>query len=132
MCVTLPLLCLCRKYFPVECNTSFLQVKNNSVPAFYTNRALCYLKLKKWEEAVKDCRRALELDSNSVKGHYFMGEAYMEQSMYDESIKYLSKGRQCNLPFGQMFFNFCSYGMTDCSCETGEIKLKTQKLKNKA
>lgn len=71
-----------------------LQTKNNSVPAFYTNRALCYLKLKRWEEAIKDCKRALELDGNAVKGHYFLGEAYMEQNMYDESIKNLSKGDQ--------------------------------------
>ena len=47
----------------------------------------------KWEEAIKDCKRALELDSTAVKGHYFLGEAYMEQSMYDESIKNLTKGK---------------------------------------
>ena len=48
--------------------------------------------LKKWEEAIKDCKRALELDNSTVKGHYFIGEAYMEQNMFDESIKNLMKG----------------------------------------
>lgn len=62
------------------------------MPTFYTNRALCYLKLKKWDEAVKDCKRALDLDNNAVKGHYFLGEAYMELNMFDESINNLSKG----------------------------------------
>ena len=75
----------------LACN--LFQIKNNSVPTYYTNRALCYLKLKKWEDAIKDCKRALELDSTAVKGHYFLGEAYMEQSMYDESIKNLTKGK---------------------------------------
>lgn len=59
---------------------------------YYTNRALCYLKLKRWSEAINDCKRALELDGNAVKAHYFLGEAYMEQNMFDESIQYLLKG----------------------------------------
>lgn len=54
------------------------------------------MKLKKWDEAIKDCKRALELDSSAVKGHYFLGEAYMEQNMFDESIKNLTKGKDWN------------------------------------
>jgi len=80
-----------KKYSDAIGSYSKAIIKNNSVPTYYTNRALCYLKLKKWEEAIKDCKRALELDSAAVKGHYFLGEAYMEQNMYDESIKNLTK-----------------------------------------
>lgn len=36
-------------------------------PSFYTNRCLCYMKLKNWELAADDCRRVLELDSRNVK-----------------------------------------------------------------
>ena len=68
------------------------KTKSPSMAALFTNRALCYLKLKKWELASNDCRHALELDSNNVKGYYFLGQALLEQNMFDESIKYLQKG----------------------------------------
>ena len=63
----------------------------------FTNRALCYLKLKKWDQASTDCRHALELDNNIVKGYYFLGQALFEQQAYDESIKYLQKGIIANI-----------------------------------
>ncbi|KAI3964216.1 hypothetical protein MKX01_025026, partial [Papaver californicum] len=37
------------------------------VPVYWTNRALCHRKREEWERAEEDCRRALELDSNSTK-----------------------------------------------------------------
>ncbi len=59
---------------------------------YFTNRALCYLKLKQWEQAVQDSKRALEADSASVKGHFFLGHAVLEMGLYDESIVSLIKG----------------------------------------
>ena len=70
------------------------QAKNPSVPAFFTNRALCYLKLKQWDSASLDCKRALELDSSLVKAHFFHGEALLETNMYDEAIASLTRGIQ--------------------------------------
>merc|ERR1711974_85103 len=56
----------------------------NSV--FYTNRALCNLKLQRWNDVVSDCKTALETDAQSIKGHFFLGQAYVELEMYDEAI----------------------------------------------
>jgi len=70
------------------------QIKNPYSGTYFTNRALCYLKLKQWESAVQDCRRALELDKTSIKGHYFMGLALMEQTHHDEAITSLKRGAQ--------------------------------------
>lgn len=58
---------------------------------FYTNRALCYLKQKKWESAAEDCRRALAVDANLIKGHFFLGQALLEMDHYDESIMHLQR-----------------------------------------
>ena len=69
-----------------------LQIKNPSTATFFTNRALCYLRLKQWELAIQDCRRALELDRRLVKGHYFMGLALTELNHNEEAIASLSKG----------------------------------------
>ena len=73
------------------------QIKNPNVPHYFTNRALCYLKLQKWELACADCRRALDpsMDPSNVKGHFFLGQALFELNSYDESIKHLQRGECC-------------------------------------
>jgi STIP1 family protein 1 len=67
-------------------------MKNPNIAAFFTNRALCYLKLRQWELSVQDCRRALDIDKTSVKGHFFQGQALSEVGMYDEAIVCLKRG----------------------------------------
>ncbi len=63
-----------RKYVDaIKCYTNAI-AKNPTVATFFTNRALCYLKTKQWELACQDCKRALEIDSSSVKGHFFNGQ----------------------------------------------------------
>ncbi|RWS30914.1 E3 ubiquitin-protein ligase CHIP-like protein [Leptotrombidium deliense] len=68
-------------------------LRNPSVPTFFTNRALCHLKLQHWELAAADSRRALEIDSNLIKGHCFLGQAMLEMEMYDEAIKHLQRAQ---------------------------------------
>ncbi|EIE84691.1 hypothetical protein RO3G_09401 [Rhizopus delemar RA 99-880] len=45
-------------------------IKDSSVPVYYTNRALCYLKLEKYDQVISDCRRAIELDPNIGLSNY--------------------------------------------------------------
>lgn len=71
---------------------NLLQMKNPNTPTYFTNRALCYLKQRNWELASQDCQRALELDRNLVKGHFFLGQAMVELGLYDEAITHLMKG----------------------------------------
>lgn len=44
----------------------------------YTNRALCYLALKMFKDAVSDCDEALRLDSANIKALYRRAQAYKE------------------------------------------------------
>ena len=69
-----------------------LQVKNPSVPTYFTNRALCYLKTKQWDMVCTDCRRSLELDPMLVKGHFFLAQALIEMNQYDEAIASFKRG----------------------------------------
>ncbi|XP_075167207.1 RNA polymerase II-associated protein spaghetti [Haematobia irritans] len=39
-------------------------------PIYYTNRALCYLKLERYDECIDDCDRATDLDNLAVKAYY--------------------------------------------------------------
>ncbi len=47
--------------------------KNSNIPQYYTNRALCYLNLQQWDNAIIDSKLALEKDPNLVKGHFYLG-----------------------------------------------------------
>lgn len=71
---------------------NFSQIKNPAKPTYFTNRALCHLKLKRWDHACQDCRKALDLDQTLVKGHFFLGQSLLELECYDEAIKHLQRG----------------------------------------
>ncbi|KAL3272392.1 hypothetical protein HHI36_013869 [Cryptolaemus montrouzieri] len=66
-------------------------IKNPDVAHYFTNRALCHLKLSRWHDACTDCRRALDMDPCLVKGHFFLGQALLELESYDEAIKHLQR-----------------------------------------
>ncbi|KAJ1563755.1 RNA polymerase II-associated protein 3, partial [Nowakowskiella sp. JEL0078] len=51
---------------------------NPSTPAVYTNRALCFLKLSQFNNVIKDCDLALELESKNVKALWRRGLAKTE------------------------------------------------------
>lgn len=93
-----------RKYEDAISCYSKAIIKSPSTATYFTNRALCYLKLQQWELACQDCRRALDLDSSSVKGHFFLGQALHEMEHYDEAVKYLQRAsdlaREQKLNFG--------------------------------
>ncbi|KAH8328531.1 hypothetical protein KR067_010556 [Drosophila pandora] len=67
------------------------QIKNPTNATYFTNRALCNLKLKRWELCCQDCRRALDIDANLLKGHFFLGQGLMEIDSFDEAIKHLQR-----------------------------------------
>ncbi|XP_018792783.1 PREDICTED: E3 ubiquitin-protein ligase CHIP isoform X1 [Bactrocera latifrons] len=80
-----------RKYDDAaSCYTKAI-MKNPNNATYFTNRALCYLKLKRWELSCHDCRRALDLDSNFLKAHFFLGQCLIEMELYDEAIKHLQR-----------------------------------------
>ncbi|KAJ6649258.1 E3 ubiquitin-protein ligase CHIP, partial [Pseudolycoriella hygida] len=84
-----------RKYEDaIGCYTKAI-IKNPAKPTYFTNRALCHLKMKRWDLACQDCRKALDLDQTLVKGHFFLGQSLLELESYDEAIKHLQ--RACDL-----------------------------------
>ncbi|XP_008788308.2 E3 ubiquitin-protein ligase CHIP-like [Phoenix dactylifera] len=62
-----------------------------NVAIYWTNRALCYRKRNEWNKVEEDCRRAIQLDSNSVKAHYMLGLALLQKHDYSGGIKELEK-----------------------------------------
>lgn len=68
------------------------QKRNPSVSVYYTNRALCHVKLQQHDKALADCKQALELDPQSVKALFFLGQCHLEMENYDEAIGNLQRG----------------------------------------
>lgn len=52
-------------------------VKFPQSASYFTNRALCYIRLCEFAAAIQDCRKSIELDSKWVKGYYFLGQALL-------------------------------------------------------
>ncbi|KAF3435911.1 hypothetical protein FNV43_RR23003 [Rhamnella rubrinervis] len=88
----------------IDAYTSAITLCPN-VAVYWTNRALCHLKRKDWTKLEEDCRKAVRLDNNSVKGHYMLGLALLQRKEYAEGVKQLEKaldlGRGAN-PKGYM------------------------------
>ncbi|KAF5470246.1 hypothetical protein F2P56_010771 [Juglans regia] len=61
------------------------------VSVYWTNRALCHRKRNDWPKVEEDCRRAIELDNNSLKAHYMLGLALLQRQEFVEGIKELQK-----------------------------------------
>jgi STIP1 family protein 1 len=69
-------------------------MRDNTDPTYFTNRALCYLQTKKWDQAETDCRRALELDQKNIKANYFLGKICIQHGRHDEAIKALTRATE--------------------------------------
>lgn len=78
-----------------EYSAAIAQNPRNAV--YYTNRALCYLKLKKYANVIADCKEAINLDENSVKGHYMLGQALTENGELESAITSLKKAYELSL-----------------------------------
>ncbi|KAH9615901.1 hypothetical protein KSS87_004579 [Heliosperma pusillum] len=58
--------------------------ENNAV--YYCNRAAAYTQVHKYNEAIKDCLKAIEIDPNYSKAYSRMGLAYYAQGKYSDAI----------------------------------------------
>lgn len=82
-----------RKYDDaVRCYSDAI-TKKPGVSIYYTNRALCHLKCRRYDRVCQDCRAALEIDPMLVKAHFFLGQALLESQCYDESIRHFQRAQ---------------------------------------
>lgn len=98
---------------------------------YYTNRALCHVKLQQHDKALADCKHALELDSQSVKAHFFLGQCHLELENYDEAIGNLQKGQDNHKRVHKQLANvtcvplsispFVCFFITFCDCPDTKI-----------
>ncbi|XP_059163261.1 sperm-associated antigen 1-like [Physella acuta] len=54
--------------------------------ASYNNRALAYLKLEKWDQAINDCNSVLNLEANNIKALLRRGTAFKSKKNYPKAL----------------------------------------------
>ena len=59
---------------------------DSSNPVFFGNRAAVQTKLKKYNEAIEDCKKAIALDPAYVKAYSRLGLAYYHLGQYQQAI----------------------------------------------
>lgn len=59
---------------------------NSKDPAFFLNRALCLLRLEKYEAAICDCDCALRLDQTLTKAHFRRMQSHIHLERYDDAM----------------------------------------------
>ncbi|CDR95905.1 tetratricopeptide repeat (TPR)-/ U-box domain-containing protein, putative [Babesia bigemina] len=72
---------------------------------YYTNRALCYKKQGKWQNVANDVRKALNIDADSVKAHYYLGQALLHLGEPEEGLKKLVKAKTLSEHYKVPFIN---------------------------
>lgn len=74
----------------IDFYTQGINAEPNHV-AYYGNRSACYFMLKKYQESLQDCNRALELDPNFVKSLQRAGKVHLIFGNFDQSKSFLDR-----------------------------------------
>mmetsp|Transcript_32618 Transcript_32618/g.29486 ORF Transcript_32618/g.29486 Transcript_32618/m.29486 type:complete len:283 (-) Transcript_32618:321-1169(-) len=75
-------------------------LNRNIVSAMYANRAAAYKKLKKYEDALKDCDEAIKLNSQYAKAYLRRGEINMAMGEFDEAKADFNQAHQIDPNLG--------------------------------
>ncbi|CAD8084977.1 unnamed protein product [Paramecium sonneborni] len=74
--------------------------EDHTESVFFSNRAMCYYNLKRYQEACNDATEALELDEKNIKAHMIAGQSIcmlakerQESSKIDTGIQRILKAR---------------------------------------
>ncbi len=87
----------------------------------------CYLMLRKSDEAIAECRKALELDPAYPWAHRWLGEAYLLKGLYHEAEKAFS---MITAPaFGAGFLGYC-YAHTGRVSQARQLLLELEEMNN--
>jgi DnaJ family protein C protein 7 len=64
---------------------------NIMLSSYYASRAAAFTKLKQYDQALEDCKFALEFDRNSIKAYKRKARIYMQKGRLDEAVETYDK-----------------------------------------
>lgn len=65
---------------------------NCSNPKYYSNRAACYNKMNKFENAIEDCEKAIEIDPSFLKAYVRKGNILLSNQQYKDAKETFQEG----------------------------------------
>jgi len=71
------------------------EINDLKIPC-HLNLAICCMKLKRWQQAVDNCTRVLEIEKDNPKALFRRGTSYAELKMYDEAKSDLNAATKLN------------------------------------
>ncbi|WP_439655213.1 tetratricopeptide repeat protein [Treponema putidum] len=72
----------------------------------YDLRGSFYIELKRYDDAIKDAKIAISLDSNYMQAYYGLILAYMFANKYDEAFTAINKTIKLKPPYIDMLYRF--------------------------
>jgi DnaJ family protein C protein 7 len=82
---------------------------NPNSPTYYNNRAAALMMMKKTKEALDDCKRAISLDSTSIKAYlrcakcnFLLGNLTEAERMYTQALNMDPTSSQANAEYSQL------------------------------
>ncbi|KAK7205008.1 hypothetical protein BZA70DRAFT_168259 [Myxozyma melibiosi] len=72
-------------------------IRDASNPVYFTNRALCRLRVSSFEDALGDCEKALELSTNNMKANFYKGQALSALNRPNEALRSFTKAYELAL-----------------------------------
>ncbi|KAJ8653174.1 hypothetical protein O0I10_011223 [Lichtheimia ornata] len=66
------------------------------VIALQSNVAMCYLKLRQWDNSIEVCKKVLDRDPCNVKACFRIGQACIETARYEEGLEFVKLGLQAH------------------------------------
>ncbi|OQR91632.1 hypothetical protein ACHHYP_04519 [Achlya hypogyna] len=119
------------------------RINAHKVP-LYLNRALCKVKLGKWDDAEWDCDKAIELAPDNVKGHFRRGlvftgklrdelakEERKEFWVIDKADKFLAEAEKSLATAAALVGDKLDGGLTKANIELKRAKIQLQQYVRK-
>jgi len=74
----------------IQSYTEAIELYSNSI--YYCNRGIAYSKILKFNEAIDDYKKCIELDPKYVKAYDRLGYTYLQQNKINEAVEIFNKG----------------------------------------
>jgi tetratricopeptide (TPR) repeat protein len=85
------------KKFDSALNLYTKALKCQPLAKIYSNRAITFIKLKKYKEARKDAKMSVKIDPSNIKGYLHLAKSLILLGQYNKALEVIPKGLQLDL-----------------------------------
>ena len=107
--------------------------KNSKNPLLFTNRANARLKLEKWEGAIDDCLRSVELRKDNMKAFFYLAQAQLAINHPNEALSSALMAYDLNTKSATQTSNAATISALVLKCKKAKWELRErERLRRRA